>query len=89
MAISFSKLLDGSWGLRSDEELTPDQIVSVEKRDGSTTQARVGARIRTKGKYWYYKSMPVDMAGRCPICGSKDVETEKGKPFFCNECDML
>jgi hypothetical protein len=39
MAISYTKLRDGGWGLRvSGQTVTPGQVVTVTKKDGSTKQ---------------------------------------------------
>lgn len=42
MATTFTKLRDGTWGLRSTDRLTAGQEVLVEKRDGTTQTAMVG-----------------------------------------------
>lgn len=46
MKVTFAKLKDGAWGLRvkvgQGESVSMGEVVTVEKADGSTTEARVG-----------------------------------------------
>ncbi len=47
MSATYTKLRDGSWGIRSTETIRVGQTVLVAKRDGSTKSETVGAIVWT------------------------------------------
>ncbi len=54
--ITWAKLRDGSWGLRSSTPLSEGAVVTVTKRSGETSQATVGGEVWSapdKGVYLY------------------------------------
>ncbi len=57
--ISFKKLNDGSWGIVSGSPLVAGSVVTVTKRDGSTTTVKVGMYVTattfTVTERWLYR----------------------------------
>ena len=52
MAITYTKLQSGGWGIRSTVALTAGQAVTVEKRDGSTKTETVERVVWTGNDVW-------------------------------------
>lgn len=100
--ITWTKLKDGSWGLRAaGGELTPGADVTVKKKDGSTTTATVGAQI-WKGKdnksgleIGLYTSVPKPKAKPSGTAAPARRSTRNYvpcgypgcSPGFCDECE--
>ena len=94
MPITYSKLRDGSWGVRSDSELRPDTIVTVTKKSGGQKQERIGRVLWTDRRTWL--AAIVSEAGRsgrsarrasvgyweCPACGEENPHSSTS----CWEC---
>ncbi len=54
MAITFSKLKSGNWGVRSDAPLSVGQKVRVEKRGGGYSPAVIEAQVYAGGGAYLY-----------------------------------
>lgn len=52
--ITYAKLQDGSWGIRSKTQLTPGMSVVVTKRDGSTKNETVGVAAGRYGEDFFH-----------------------------------
>lgn len=52
--ITWNKLRDGSWGLRSEAALTEGESVLVSRKDGSRSKATVGRRVWSGNGVWLY-----------------------------------
>lgn len=54
-SVTFKRLPNGEWGLRSDRAISPGQIVKVQMKNGAVEQAVVGALVSApKQEYWLY-----------------------------------
>ena len=51
--ITWAKLRDGNWGLRSDAALERGFVVTVTRKNGVTSPAIVGNRVATDGATWW------------------------------------
>src|SRR5512142_1366910 len=76
MAISYTKLKSGNWGIRSDKILKEGEVVSVTTKAGKTNTETVKKVIWTDGKAWLAaieeKRQPAQRGGN--------------KPYECEEC---
>lgn len=52
MAISYTKLKNGNWGIRSTESIREGQSVTVTKKDGSTKSETVDKIIWNNNGVW-------------------------------------
>ncbi len=52
MAITYTKLKSGSWGIRSTEALREGASITVTKKDGSTKLETVGKIVWSGGGVW-------------------------------------
>ena len=52
MTATYTKLRDGSWGIRSNLKLTVGQNVPVTKRNGTSKTEQVTKVLWTDGKVW-------------------------------------
>ncbi len=52
MAISYTKLKSGDWGVRSDQALKEGEVISVTTKAGKTNTETVKKVIWTDGKAW-------------------------------------
>lgn len=52
MATTYTKLRDGSWGIRSTTRVTEGGSVTVTKRDGTSKEERVGKVLFSKDGVW-------------------------------------
>lgn len=52
--ITYTKLRDGSWGIRSTEELNPRSIVYVTKKSGEEKAETVGTLVWSGNGVWLY-----------------------------------
>lgn len=101
MSVSFTRLKDGSWGLRSADPLTEGATVAVTKRDGSQTNAGVGRLIWSGNGAHIYASVALAPAPRFPGPGSGPGSGNVKRtarpwrpcgypgchPSYCDECD--
>lgn len=58
MNTTWTKLNDGSWGLRSTVALSEGEVVTVCRKDGSRSKATVGRRVWTGNGVWLYATAP-------------------------------
>jgi hypothetical protein len=71
---TFAKLKDGSWGVRSEVELTSGSSVTVKKRDGSRSTATVGRLVWAGDGAWLYA-----LSGRAGHSGARQQCAECGR----------
>jgi hypothetical protein len=55
---TYTKLRDGSWGIRSTREVVPGMSVVVTKKGGEAKNERVARIIWTDGKVWLASIKP-------------------------------
>lgn len=90
-AVTFSKLRSGAWGLRSEVELAPGAVVTVTRRDGSTSEQVVANLVFAGGGVYLYAT--ADRATNRPAarratssrwrpCGYPGCN-----PSHCDECE--
>ena len=66
-ALSWSKLKDGSWGVRSSTALTEGGAVTVCRKDGSRSTATVGRKVWSGNGVWLYATAPTAPKGAAPV----------------------
>lgn len=86
MAITFTKLRDETWGLRSTTNLPFGQTVVVEKKDGTTSTAVVGEKV------WAGNGVVLYRAGGAKSASKHRAWRPCGYPGctqgrHCDECD--
>jgi hypothetical protein len=98
MSTTWTKLKDGSWGLRSTSPLNEGATVIVSKRDGTTSSVFVGSKVWSgEGVYLYTKKdISPSSQGKvscAPRRSSKRPFRPCGypgcSPSYCDECDGL
>jgi hypothetical protein len=103
MKVTFTRLNNGHWGLRSDAPLSEGSTVAVTKRDGSMSDATVG-RLLWQGDGVHLYASVLARAPRIAGPGPGVLNTAQRKradakrafrpcgypgcsPGFCDECD--
>lgn len=88
---TYTKLRDGSWGLRVQGKAFDGQDVLVTTRAGRTVEESVGKVLWSDGKISLCKTFASQMprrgkasAGRCRRCGSEMEACEHG--LICQDC---
>ena len=96
--ISYAKLRDGSWGIRSTEKVTIGQTVTVTKKDGSLAVEKIAKIVWEGNGVWLCAVEPKSHASRkggsgnvCAECGRRgqlvrDLEDGLWKHYRC--CDI-
>ena len=84
---TWTKLRDGSWGLRATEALVEGATIVVAKKDGSTSTVKVGRAVWNGNGVWLYAVAPTadkPAARRKEFipCGYPGCN-----PGYCDECD--
>jgi hypothetical protein len=74
--ITYCKLRDGSWGIRSSHPVTAGQVVSVTKKGGETRQEKVG-RVICSGAEYCIATVSARSSARSRSSGSR---------YECEEC---
>lgn len=54
MPTTYTKLRDGSWGLRSTQDAAPGLMLTVTKKDGTTKRETVAHKLWSDGKVYLY-----------------------------------
>jgi hypothetical protein len=95
MATTWTKLKDGSWGLRSTEALNTGNLVTVTRKDGTAATVPVGALVWTGNGVWLYVAGAKTEDGAKPATSAKPNRPSGWRPCgypgcnpsFCDECD--
>ena len=77
--VTWTKLRDGSWGLRSDAALESGATVTVTKKNGTSSPATVGNRIASDGATWWLYTVAA-----APKAAKSDESSSRGRG--CSHC---
>jgi hypothetical protein len=83
MTNTYTKLRDGSWGVRSTEEVRPGQVVTVIKKSGDTKVETIKTIIWSGNGVWICSIVPKPARQGCSRCCRTATRTTQ----IWEECD--
>jgi hypothetical protein len=84
--VTYSKLKDGTWGLRSTESLKEGSTVVVAKRDGSSKNEHVGREVG-KGQGWALYTISAAATSNAKSRNWRPCGYPGCNQNYCDECD--